>query len=616
MRRLFFIVTFIALAFGASADLPFRQHRFDLLCSLKADTNAILFIGNSITDMYNWNEALKVQPPYYICNRGVSGALSDEILEHIPQLVACKPYKVFLMIGTNDLGSGRTPQQVADNVAKIVSEIKRISPRTKIYFQSILPSMVGSRTLEAEDQANQLIRQLALVEQLTFINLWPSLFEIPTNKNLSLDGLHLTGRGYWDWVNSLASNHGDLPILEAENNLIYDPEPQFPPQVWGSNAMRASYFGMNKIGAQNILFFGDEMVKCGEWNELLHDSYFLNRGTGWGYDGTAPSIAITSALVAASQPGAPKAILLYTGTGDLNTHQPLDTVRQHYLQLVAQILRKYPHTPLYLVSLMPTTGDNDRIEIFNSLTRQLCDAQPNLHYVDIFSPLSLPGNKNNPRYFQDNYLNGMGYTLVAKVIEEHIYPQRNADYHILRSLQDDRTNGWNRHWLAVSNSLVLSPMPAIGFIAADIASPDHRYRPQAIESSLSLGLTAATTMGLKAAVARPRPWVEHRGDLQCLQHVSSYSFPSGHTSFCFSTATTLSLLAPKWYVAVPAYLWAGSVAFSRLYVGAHYPSDVLAGALLGAGCAVLVHSLMPYIYTQPSPLPADATMLPAVSLTF
>ncbi|MCQ2274357.1 MAG: GDSL-type esterase/lipase family protein [Bacteroidales bacterium] len=613
MRKILIATLLFLSAFAANADLPFRQHRFDHLCSLKADSNAILFIGNSITDMYNWNEALKVQPPYYICNRGVSGALSDEILEHIPQLVACKPYKVFLMIGTNDLGSGRTPQQVADNVAKIVSEIKRLSPRTKIYFQSILPSTVGSRTLEAEDQANQLIRQLAYAEQLTYIDLWPSLFEIPTNKNLSLDGLHLTGSGYWHWINGLAYNHESAPIPEAEIALTANHDAQ-PTQLWGSNAMRASYFRMNKIGAQNILFFGDEMVKCGEWNELLHDPYFLNRGTGWGYDGTAPSIATTSALVTASQPGAPKAILLYTGTGDLNTQQPIDSVRQHYLQLVAQILRKYPCTPLYLVSLMPTTHNTDRIEIFNSLTRQLCEAQHNLHYIDIYTPLS-QGHTTNPRYFQGNYLNGLGYELVAKVIEEHLYPNRNADYRILRSLQESRTQGWDKHWIAVSNTLVLSPLPTIGYTIADLASPDHRYRPQAVESALSLGLTAATTMGLKAAVARPRPWVEHRNNLQCIQHVSSYSFPSGHTSFCFSTATSLSLICPKWYVAVPAYLWASSVAFSRMYIGAHYPSDVLAGALIGTGCAIAAHFLTPLIVKE-SPLPADAAMLPAVSLTF
>ncbi|MGB8358080.1 MAG: phosphatase PAP2 family protein, partial [Bacteroidales bacterium] len=46
---------------------------------------------------------------------------------------------------------------------------------------------------------------------------------------------------------------------------------------------------------------------------------------------------------------------------------------------------------------------------------------------------------------------------------------------------------------------------------------------------------------------------------------------------------------PKWYVIVPSYAYAGTVAYSRMHLGVHYPSDVLAGALIGSGCAVLSH---------------------------
>lgn len=65
--------------------------------------------------------------------------------------------------------------------------------------------------------------------------------------------------------------------------------------------------------------------------------------------------------------------------------------------------------------------------------------------------------------------------------------------------------------------------------------------------------------------------------------------PSGHTSLAFATATSLTLKYPKWYVAAPSYFWACSVGYSRMNLGVHYPSDIVAGALLGAGSAYLTY---------------------------
>ena len=64
------------------------------------------------------------------------------------------------------------------------------------------------------------------------------------------------------------------------------------------------------------------------------------------------------------------------------------------------------------------------------------------------------------------------------------------------------------------------------------------------------------------------------------------SFPSGHTATAFALATSLSIRYPKWYVIAPSALWACSVGISRMNEGVHYPTDVLAGAALGAGFAV------------------------------
>lgn len=99
---------------------------------------------------------------------------------------------------------------------------------------------------------------------------------------------------------------------------------------------------------------------------------------------------------------------------------------------------------------------------------------------------------------------------------------------------------------------------------------------------VNYGITAA----LKYSVNRDRPFVTYP-DITQKFRADSPSFPSGHTSFAFATATSLSLAYREWYVVVPSFLWAGGVAYSSMYLGVHYPSDVLAGALTGAASAYL-----------------------------
>lgn len=91
---------------------------------------------------------------------------------------------------------------------------------------------------------------------------------------------------------------------------------------------------------------------------------------------------------------------------------------------------------------------------------------------------------------------------------------------------------------------------------------------------------------MKYSINRERPFVTYP-DIAKKVNAGSPSFPSGHTSSAFATATSLSLAYPEWYVIVPSYGWAATVGYSRMHLGVHYPSDVIAGAAIGAGCAWL-----------------------------
>lgn len=670
------LLFFLALPAMLFADQPFRQHRYDLFRYLPIDTGDVVFLGNSITDMHNWNEAFTSLPQgVRIVNRGVSGALTDDILANLDPILNGHPRQIFLMIGTNDLGVGRSPQQVADSVARIVSLIRSRSPQSQLFLQSILPSRVGKRTIANEQETNRLLQAIADTHS-TYIDLWPLLGSLPDDADLSFDGLHLTAEGYHRWCQRIA------PLIGPDVRTSYPSNAadlQQHGSLWGSNAMRATYFSLYPDNLDAILFFGDEMVKCGEWDELLalhqppaarwHLEPFgagresqrcspqlapgtvRGRGTGWGYDGTAPSIATTQQLIAASQLSAAsrQPVILYTGTGDVNgagdvmedvCSASIDTIICRYAAMLSCLRSRRPDSPLILLSLMPKMQPDPRIPAFNSALRRLADSLGCL-YLDIYTPLANPDGSADTAFLTNNYLYGRGYRLVADSLLrlladtallqmsgcqslDALPSQRNCnllpdDYDILHSLQLSRTPQWNRHWLAVSNSFALTLLPPLGsFIASrTLADPALRahFGNVASETTLSLLLTAAATSAVKNIVRRPRPYKCCPDTLRCLQPVTGFSFPSGHTSFAFSAATSLSLLYPKWYVVAPAYLWAASVGFSRLYIGAHYPTDVLAGALLGTTCALLTHLLRQHFATSEYRPAVDALTIP-VSITF
>lgn len=115
---------------------------------------------------------------------------------------------------------------------------------------------------------------------------------------------------------------------------------------------------------------------------------------------------------------------------------------------------------------------------------------------------------------------------------------------------------------------------------------DKDLLKDAIYIGTSVGEAVVLTYGLKYAVGRERPYERYPDRVHAYSMESTPSFPSSHTAAAFSLATSLSIKYPKWYVIAPSALWACSVGFSRMNEGVHYPSDVVAGAAIGAGCAV------------------------------
>ena len=117
--------------------------------------------------------------------------------------------------------------------------------------------------------------------------------------------------------------------------------------------------------------------------------------------------------------------------------------------------------------------------------------------------------------------------------------------------------------------------------------------------ALSLGFLCGN-IAIKNIVARTRPY-EYNSEIQLLvKKLSDYSFPSGHTLASFEAAVCIFIRYKKWGIA--ALILAFAIAFSRLYLYVHFPSDVLAGMVLGIIFAIIGTLIVNKIYKRKNTL--------------
>ena len=168
---------------------------------------------------------------------------------------------------------------------------------------------------------------------------------------------------------------------------------------------------------------------------------------------------------------------------------------------------------------------------------------------------------------------------------------QNWDIDLLEKINLERNQSLDPTVKFITNSVSpISIGAPIAVFGLGIIQKDSSLKSKGIIMVEALCVNAFTTTALKLAFKRDRPFVTYPF-LDKQADAGSYSFPSGHTSSAFTLATSLSMAYPKWYVIVPSYVYACAAGYSRMHLGVHYPSDVLAGALVGAGSAILANYL-------------------------
>ena len=162
--------------------------------------NDIVFLGDSLIERCEWSEILE-NPN--IKNRGISGDSLYGMLKRLDQVTASRPKKIFLMIGINDVISNQKLGEIVRKYRIALANIKKSSPRTEVYIQSVLP--VNSRFSKPVD--NNLVFRLngelqILAEEFNYqyIDLY-SFFTIDNELayRYTNDGIHLNGEGYAVW---------------------------------------------------------------------------------------------------------------------------------------------------------------------------------------------------------------------------------------------------------------------------------------------------------------------------------------------------------------------------------------------------------------------------------
>lgn len=183
--------------------------RIELFRSFKHSGKDIIFLGNSITFWGEWAELLGNR---HVKNRGIPGDITFGVLERLDDVISGKPAKVFILIGINDLARNIPDSVILNNYLRMIQRIRLGSPRTKIYFQTILPTNSSFKKLTAHynkgehiNAINKGLKEMAAAHDFVVVDLYSVFADNEGNlpRHLTYDGVHLTREGYYKWAELL-----------------------------------------------------------------------------------------------------------------------------------------------------------------------------------------------------------------------------------------------------------------------------------------------------------------------------------------------------------------------------------------------------------------------------
>lgn len=178
----------------------------DMHEKLSLPPSSIVLLGDSLTQYGAWAELLGRHDVY---NRGIAGDTAPLVRARLESIVRAEPKVVVLLVGINDLSSGRRPGEVVADIDAIVTAVRDGSPRTRLVVQSVLPvrSVAGRHAVSPDliAETNRGLESLCKQRGAEYLDVWTALAdgERMLGSGFTVDGVHLNGSGYQRWASVL-----------------------------------------------------------------------------------------------------------------------------------------------------------------------------------------------------------------------------------------------------------------------------------------------------------------------------------------------------------------------------------------------------------------------------
>lgn len=203
---------------GEWFDKVWSQRRAEFRARRETERGAIVFLGDSITQ--GWTDLAQRFAQWKCANRGISGDTTRGVLYRLQEdVLDLDPAAIVLLIGTNDIGLGADPEDVAANVRAILEACRKANPRMPVIVCKVMPSHASrQRPADKIQRLNRLVDALVReFPQCRRCDTWTPFADAEGNARPEEfpDLLHPNAAGYAKWAAALEPILRELPGLPA-----------------------------------------------------------------------------------------------------------------------------------------------------------------------------------------------------------------------------------------------------------------------------------------------------------------------------------------------------------------------------------------------------------------